>query len=78
MLAIFYNTYFNMGNEMNIGTEIQNIREGLNLTQDDFGKLVNLYASRISLIEQGANITVKTLLQIAVGLNKKLIIKFED
>ena len=63
---------------MNIGLEIQNIREGLNLTQDEFGKLVNLYASRISLIEQGANITLKTLLQIAHGVNKELKITFEE
>ncbi len=55
------------------------IRQGLNLTQEELSKKINISKSSIEKYEYGtANYTFETLIKIANKCNLKIIIEKED
>ena len=63
---------------MDIGTKIKEIRTNLNLTQDEFAKLINRSTSAIKKYEANMNITVDLLQDISKKLDVSMLSLFAD
>lgn len=55
-----------------IGRILAQIRNEQNLTQNDFGNLINISPTHISTVENGGSCSLNTLLAICDGLNVSL------
>lgn len=76
--ATFAQEYQAANQQLQIGVEVQKLRDTLGMSQREFANLVGKPQSTISRIESGKmNVSMKVLTEIADATNRKIPVKFE-
>lgn len=76
--ATFAQEYQAANQQLQIGVEVQKLRDTLGMSQREFANLVGKPQSTISRIESGKmNVSMKVLTEIAEATNQKITVKFE-
>jgi len=65
-------------NELNFGQELATLRKRAGLTQQELAEELGVSQSFVAKLESGKNAELKSVLRVAAGLGKKVVLSFED